>query len=105
MTAVTKKHAPQPSSTRRTSSSTTTVRAIASDDRSIARLLSTAEAAERLNVQPQTLRAWRSSGVGPVYVRLGHKRTARVGYREADLASWLEARSFTSTAQEVATAR
>lgn len=63
-------------------------------------ILPTAEAAEYLSRQSQTLRKWRLSGVGPRYIRMGRGLRARVGYRLSDLEAWLEARTFDSTSQE-----
>ena len=64
-------------------------------------VLSTSEAAQWLGVRPQTLRKWRWKGTGPRFVRLGTGPRSRAAYRMADLESWLEARSFKSTAEEV----
>jgi excisionase family DNA binding protein len=56
------------------------------------RLLTPAEAAEYLGVQPQTLAAWRSSGRhGLPYVRVG----SAIRYRLADLEGWLSRRTVT----------
>jgi predicted DNA-binding transcriptional regulator AlpA len=63
-------------------------------------LLSNRQAAARLGVQPQTLRKWRLEGRGPVFVRLGKHLRSRVGYRASDVESWLEERTFCSTADE-----
>ena len=65
-------------------------------------LLTSPQAAAQLGVQPQTLRKWRCDGTGPRFVRLGTGRRSRAAYRLSDLEAWLEARSFTSTAEEVA---
>ncbi|MDD5307603.1 MAG: helix-turn-helix domain-containing protein [Deltaproteobacteria bacterium] len=65
-------------------------------------LISTAEAARRLGVRPQTLRKWRYLGNGPRFVRIGQLRTGRAVYRPSDLEAWLMARTFTSTAAESA---
>lgn len=63
-------------------------------------LLSTAQAAEYLGMQPQTLRKWRVTGDGPPYIRLGDSPRARVAYRLKDLDAWLAARTWRSTAAE-----
>jgi predicted DNA-binding transcriptional regulator AlpA len=64
-------------------------------------LLSSREAASLLGVRPLTLRKWRCDGTGPRFVRLGTGRRSRAAYRLSDLEAWLEARSFSSTAEEV----
>lgn len=48
------------------------------------RFLTTDELASRIRVKPQTLRAWRVTGRGPAYYRLG----GRVAYRIADVEAW-----------------
>ncbi len=63
-------------------------------------LLTSPQAAERLGLKPQTLRKWRCQGAGPRFVRLGTGPRARACYRLADLEAWLDARSFSSTAEE-----
>lgn len=63
-------------------------------------LLTTSEAAKLLGVQAQTLRVWRLSGKGPSYVRLGSGRFARACYTHEAIASWITARTFTSTSDE-----
>ncbi|WP_018231419.1 helix-turn-helix transcriptional regulator [Thioalkalivibrio thiocyanodenitrificans] len=55
--------------------------------------LTTQEAAERLGLKRTTLEAWRVRGFGPRFVKLGRC----VRYRAADLDSWLESRTRTST--------
>jgi len=52
-------------------------------------VLNTAEAAKLLHVSPKTLAFWRSTGDGPVFLRLG-VRTVR--YRRTDLLAYLEGR-------------
>ena len=47
------------------------------------RLLTGAEAAERLGVSPRTLEDWRLRGGGPVYIKLG-RRLVRYGPDELD---------------------
>jgi uncharacterized protein YjcR len=64
-------------------------------------LLSTAEAAARLGIATQTLRAWRGRGTSPKYIRYGHVR-ARAMYRVADIEAWLREREASSTSQESA---
>lgn len=62
-------------------------------------LLSSAHAAERLNLRPQSLRRWRLVGCGPPYIRLGGPQ-GRVAYRVSDIERWLDERQFTSTSAE-----
>jgi predicted DNA-binding transcriptional regulator AlpA len=63
-------------------------------------LLTTAQAAAYLGLQPQTLRKWRFTGEGPPYIRLGDSPRARVAYRVEDINSWLAARAWRSTSAE-----
>ena len=72
-----------------------------SDSSPLPEILSSTQAALWLGVKPQTLRKWRWKGTGPRFVRLGTGPRSRAAYRMADLESWLEARSFKSTAEEV----
>jgi|JI8StandDraft_2_1071088.scaffolds.fasta_scaffold127261_2 predicted DNA-binding transcriptional regulator AlpA len=67
------------------------------------RMLSTAEAGIYLGLAPITVRKLRCQGGGPKYVKLSARR---VGYRLADLESWLASRpTFTSTAEDKAARR
>lgn len=52
-------------------------------------LLTTAEAAALLRVQPVTLRQWRHRGRGPRFVRLGPSASSHVRYRRGELERWL----------------
>lgn len=65
-----------------------------------AALLTTSAAAKLLGIKPQTMRAWRLTGRGPAYVRLGTGKFARAAYSEAELARFISARTFSSTADE-----
>ncbi|WP_206365428.1 helix-turn-helix transcriptional regulator [Siculibacillus lacustris] len=58
-------------------------------------MLSTTEAAARLNVSPRTLEKWRTVGGGPRYHLVGVRRVA---YAESDLVAFVEkgARAHTS---------
>ncbi len=67
-------------------------------------LLSSAEVAVLLAIQPQTLRKFRHTGRGPAYVRLGGP-CGRVAYRRADVEAWIASRTFTSTAAEAVAAQ
>ena len=61
--------------------------------------LTSVETAARLSIQPNTLRLWRMCGRGPTYVRLGGPR-GRAVYLESDVEAFLQARRFSSTAEE-----
>lgn len=54
------------------------------------RLLSTSEAAQRLNVHEQTLRTWVRKGEGPRAIRLSANR---VKYRVSDLDAFIESKA------------
>lgn len=58
------------------------------------------EVANLLAVSERTLEAWRLSGAGPPYVRLGSKKAVR--YKRSDVEAWLAARTFRSTSEESA---
>jgi DNA-binding transcriptional MerR regulator len=55
---------------------------------------STLQAAPQLGVAPQTLRVWRSTGVGPAFCRVSANR---VVYRQEDLETWLASKRRVST--------
>lgn len=59
------------------------------------KLLTTAEAAERLGVSASYLNKLRLTGGGPVFVKMG----AKVVYDASDLGAWVSARRRTSTSQ------
>ena len=61
--------------------------------------LTSTQAANLLNIKPQTLRRWRLDGRGPAYIRLSGTR-GRVLYSEASITSWTTSRTFSSTSQE-----
>lgn len=66
------------------------------DDDTTPRLLwPTSKTAEAVSLQPQTLRAMRSRGDGPTFVRLSANR---VLYDPADVRKWIESRKRISTA-------
>ena len=48
-------------------------------------LISEAEAASRLGLSPRTLAHWRSTGQGPIWMKIGRS----VRYTEESLRSWL----------------
>lgn len=64
-------------------------------------LLSTAQLAEMLGLQPQTLRLWRYNGKGPRYVRYGGPQS-RVFYSQSEVHEWLLKRQYASTSEESA---
>ena len=55
-------------------------------------------AAEACDLSVKTLQAWRVSGKGPKYLKLGAGKRAAVRYRRGDLLAFLEACQCTSTA-------
>lgn len=61
-------------------------------------LLTVNDAAEFLRVHVRTLERWRQTGEGPRYTRMGR----RVGYRQSDIDSWLDANTRTSTSEPAA---
>lgn len=61
------------------------------------RLLSTREAADRLGIQPDTLKLWRHQGKGPPFIKMGGAPQAAVGYDPADIEAWMSERRFAST--------
>jgi predicted DNA-binding transcriptional regulator AlpA len=60
-------------------------------------LLSERQVAHRLGISVRTVQAWRVSGDGPEFIRLG-RRTIR--YREIDLAAWIATCQMRSTSQQ-----
>lgn len=50
-------------------------------------LLDERAAADRLGLSPRTLQAWRITGGGPIYRKVGR----RVRYAESDLSAFIEA--------------
>jgi hypothetical protein len=62
--------------------------------------LTTAEAANWLNVNAQTLRVWRYRGGGPAYHKFGSGPGGRVLYRIRDIEDWLADRRYEHTAEE-----
>ena len=59
-------------------------------------LLTEADVARQLRVDPRTLSRWRSLGTGPRYVRVGRA----VRYVAQDLQTWLDDRQARSLAEE-----
>lgn len=64
-------------------------------------LLDEKQTADLINVSPRTLQAWRRTGEGPPYIKLGGPKGA-VRYVPAMLGTWLAERVVTSTAQSAA---
>ena len=61
------------------------------------RHLSSRELATRWGVKPRTLEHWRSSGVGPKFLRLG----GRVVYRLEDVEAYEEKHCYSSTGHPI----
>ena len=60
------------------------------------RLLKSQELADRLGFRESTLRQWRSEGIGPPYLRLGH----RVRYELDAVRSYLKAHQVDGRSSE-----
>ncbi|WP_374830586.1 helix-turn-helix domain-containing protein [Paenochrobactrum pullorum] len=58
-------------------------------------LLTSSEAAEFLRVKPNILAEYRMTGEGPIYIK---QSARRILYRRDDLETWLNKRTFQSTA-------
>jgi len=58
-------------------------------------ILNTSEASSYLKLAKATLEAWRTRGGGPVFLKLGKA----VRYRQSDLDSFLQSRTFDNTSQ------
>jgi predicted DNA-binding transcriptional regulator AlpA len=54
------------------------------------RLLTTEEVAEILQLAPESLGRWRSTGEGPRFVKFGRGRTAPIRYRLTDVLEYVE---------------
>jgi hypothetical protein len=59
-------------------------------------VLTPEQAAQALSLSPSTLAKLRLSGNGPAYCRMGRRK---IGYRPADLESWLSGRIHHSTSE------
>lgn len=59
------------------------------------RLVPSGEAASILGIREQTLGVWRLRGCGPAYIRVGRA----VRYRLSDLATYIDSRRVSSTAE------
>ena len=60
-------------------------------------LLMQHEAAALLRLSERTLERWRVTGDGPPFAKLGR----RVGYRPADLETWIASRIVASTSEQI----
>lgn len=60
--------------------------------------LNAERAAEYVGLSPATLAKYRSVGGGPMFIKLG----ARVVYNIADLDAWMRSRTYSSTAEALA---
>jgi len=65
-------------------------------------LIDAAQLAAWLNVSPATLERWRSKGDGPPWFKLGDARQAPVRYRRQAVREWIDANTFSSTAEAAA---
>lgn len=71
----------------------------ASPDDSSHDLITTVEAAQFLRLSVATMERMRVTGDGPVFIKLGPGKRARVVYRRADLETWLHSQRRDSTSQ------
>ena len=62
-------------------------------------ILSEKQAATMMGISERTLQRLRESGNGPSYVRMSARR---IGYMETELERWLEQRTFSHMAAELA---
>ena len=62
-------------------------------------LMTTIDAAAYLGLSPKTLERFRCEGNGPVFVKAGPGKRARVRYRQRDLDAWLDGQTYTATSQ------
>lgn len=56
-----------------------------------------AQLADRLEVKPCTLAAWRVVGTGPRYIKFGASKQARVVYPVAEVEAWEAAHMQSNT--------
>lgn len=54
--------------------------------------MTTKEAADYIGMSPATLNGWRFMGEGPVYLKMGTGKRAKVAYLREDLDEWLRTR-------------
>jgi predicted site-specific integrase-resolvase len=67
----------------------------AKTDKTVDRLLTTAETADILRIPTNTLEKWRVSGSGPRFTKVGF----RVRYHPSDIAAYLAEQTRTSTSE------
>lgn len=60
-------------------------------------LFTTVEAAQQLRLSAPTLERLRCTGAGPVFIKLGPGKRARVVYQRSDLDAWISANRRDST--------
>lgn len=63
------------------------------------KLLTNAEAAAMLGLQPTTMEIWRTRGKGPRFVKLGLSKQSPIRYLESEVIAWLESRACSNTSQ------
>ena len=59
------------------------------------KLFTTIQLAEVLDTNPGTLSNWRTTGIGPRFIKVG----SHVRYREIDVEEWLDSHSAVKTAE------
>ena len=59
------------------------------------KLLTNTETAQLLGLKPNTLEIWRTQGRGPTFRKIGRA----IRYAEADVLTWLDAQTCSSTSQ------
>jgi predicted DNA-binding transcriptional regulator AlpA len=62
-------------------------------------LLTEGQFSDRYQIPQRTLQRWRSSGDGPLFVRIGPRC---VRYRQSDIEAWANSRTFAHRAAELA---
>lgn len=62
-------------------------------------LLITREAASLLRLSVPTLERFRLTGAGPLFIKLGEGKRARVVYRRADVEAWLNSHTRNNTSE------
>ena len=67
--------------------------------RETTKLLKSDKVADMIGISHQTLRAWRCSGKGPRFIKLGPTKQDGVGYDPNDIQTWLEDRKVASTSE------
>lgn len=57
-------------------------------------MLTPKELCERWSIAGNTLRKWRTAGIGPAYIKLGDGRNSEVRYRLEDVEKFEQANRF-----------